>query len=278
MEKLSDFFKTIKDRLSNPLIYSFIFSWLIINWKIVIGLLLYKNTDLYLDGYKSYMDLISQNIDSDLLIYHPLLVAIFYTFAFPFIRNGIYAFNSWIKAWGDKLNINLSRKSKVSMSKYLDLRETYEKRTKLLEKVLGEESNYINENAKLNTEILILKDIKNDSAQDIYFLQEKLKASTDTSILNGEWEFSYTGVERINADKFYIMNGMLEYIDSSTSKTVKSQIKNFINNSSKNISFFISTDFNNSHSYTYYYLEIFDNMKLLRGRENEIFTVEFRKR
>jgi hypothetical protein len=277
MEKLSDFFKTIKDRLSNPLIASFLISWLIINWKIVIGVILYKITDLHLDGYVSYLDLVSKNIDTTNIFYHPLIVALIYTFIFPFIRNLIYAFNTWIIAWGNKLNLNLSKKSKVSMTKYLELRETYEGRTKLLEKILDQESDYINENEKIKSEILVLRGEKNDAIQDLHSLKEKLQSSTDSSILNGEWEFLHTGTDKAITNKWYIMNGVVDFIDNSTSEK-KAYIKNFFNYENRHISFFISVDMNGGQIYRYYYLDLLANGKILRGREDEKFTVEFRKR
>ena len=48
-EKISDFIKDLidnaNDRIKHPLISSFIFSWLIINWKIVFQLFSNKSPD-----------------------------------------------------------------------------------------------------------------------------------------------------------------------------------------------------------------------------------------
>jgi hypothetical protein len=54
IEKPNDLLKELKDRLSNPLIFSFIIAWLFFNWQITVGLLLYKNDQLIRDGYFFY--------------------------------------------------------------------------------------------------------------------------------------------------------------------------------------------------------------------------------
>jgi hypothetical protein len=56
MDKLSDFFKDLKERVSAPLFSSFALAWLIFNWKIPIALFFYKNQNLSADGYNSYID------------------------------------------------------------------------------------------------------------------------------------------------------------------------------------------------------------------------------
>src|SRR5688500_18619166 len=101
MDKLSDFFKDLKERVSAPLFSSFALAWLIFNWKIPIALFFYKNQNLSADGYNSYIDLISKNIIPANTLWKPLLAALFYTFGYPVIRTYILAFNTKIKTWSN---------------------------------------------------------------------------------------------------------------------------------------------------------------------------------
>ena len=80
---------------------------------------------------------------------YPLLIALGYTFLFPFFRNGILIFNSWIKAWGSTFSIRFYKSGKISIEEYIQLRDTYAKRTILLEETLKKESKYLQENEDL---------------------------------------------------------------------------------------------------------------------------------
>jgi len=56
MDKVSDLFKELKDRINNPLVISFVVSWVFLNWRIFVGLFFYKSNELDVDKYKSYID------------------------------------------------------------------------------------------------------------------------------------------------------------------------------------------------------------------------------
>ena len=133
MDKISEFIKEFRDRLSNQFFSSFIIAWCLINWEIVIGLIFYKITDLYLDGYKSYKHLIESNLNNNSALYYPIICALSYTFAFPFLKNLILAFNAWIKLWGDNWNLKISKNGKIPMHKYMELILEGKEKNQLLE-------------------------------------------------------------------------------------------------------------------------------------------------
>ena len=128
MEKISEFFKELRDRFSNPLFFSFIVGWLAINWKIVIGLFFYSMQQLEKDGYYSYFDLITKNSTITSTFCYPFTIALGYTFLVPIIRNWISMFNAWNQRWGSKKTLKISEEGQISVSKYIKLREIYEKR------------------------------------------------------------------------------------------------------------------------------------------------------
>src|SRR5215218_7790551 len=110
-DKLSEFFKDIKDRLASPFFSSFIIAWIVINWKIPIALLWYNQAELQKIGYKSHFDLISKSYDAWYFIGAPLLSALIYCLLFPFVKYSIMIVQAKIRTWGTENTmymINLS--------------------------------------------------------------------------------------------------------------------------------------------------------------------------
>lgn len=156
MEKITDFFKELKDRLSNPFISSFIISWMVVNWNLVVALCIYKREDFKLIGKKGFIDYAETFDDDKALLWKPLLLAISYTFLFPFFRNVILTSQAWFKRWGSQWNRRASKGSMIDIKKYIELREEYIIRNEQLVKLIDDESETTNKNAKLQTEIIEL--------------------------------------------------------------------------------------------------------------------------
>jgi hypothetical protein len=127
MEKISDFFSELKERLSNPLVLSFLISWCVWNYKIVIGIAFYKLSELKLDGYHSYLDLIRRESNLQHFFWFPLTFAICYTIFFPLIKIGIMAIGAAADTWGVKLNLWITKNYSVPIEVYLNQEEKYNK-------------------------------------------------------------------------------------------------------------------------------------------------------
>ncbi|WP_443945580.1 hypothetical protein ACJVDH_00280 [Pedobacter sp. AW1-32] len=89
METIKDFFKELKDRLTSPLIGSFIIAWLLINWQIPLVLIFYKQSEIKLESQNSFIGFIKSQYSWWTCFAFPLLVALFYVFLYPYIRNCI---------------------------------------------------------------------------------------------------------------------------------------------------------------------------------------------
>jgi hypothetical protein len=276
MDKISDFFKDLKERISSPIFSSFVVSWLIFNWKILVGLFFYNNNELKGDGYNSYLDFVSKNLSSSNTFLKPLVVALIYTFIFPFIRNCIHAFNSWIKAWGNVWNMSLSKTSKVSIAKYIQLREVYQKRTALLEEVLEKEGAYLKEYEEERNKVLQLTNEKNDTVNEL----QNWRTFNDIAQLNGEWEIHYPDSERATIYRVRITNNIMQFLDiPPPNKNGSTTIRSFAH--SPHATFLtLTTVFEDEHrkrSYHFFQLDILDDMKLLRGIEDDSIKIEFRR-
>lgn len=105
-EKVKDIYENIKDRLSNPLMFSFVLSWLVYNWEISVALFWYDKSQFQAEGCKSIFEFIQDKIDTKCCsTIFPLGIAFLYTFAFPYIKQGIRIFNQIALKWGDKTEV-----------------------------------------------------------------------------------------------------------------------------------------------------------------------------
>jgi hypothetical protein len=149
MDKLIDFFKDVKVRISSPLISSFIIAWSVINWRVPISLIFYRQPELKIDGYDSYFELIS-GIPLAKYFLWPFFIALFYTFIFPFVRNCIHAFNSWVNKWGLKWEYSISKEASISMDNFYKLKKELDTKSGLVNEALEHSNKMEKENGKLN--------------------------------------------------------------------------------------------------------------------------------
>lgn len=199
MDKLNDVFKELKQRLTNPLILSFFLSWLIINWRVTIGLIFYKIEDLPKDQYQSYSDLIVKNYGPWHYYIYPFLIAVGYTFCFPFIRSGIKLFQSWLNRETDKRLFKMSGTTTVPIKRFLKDRQLYLSNTEKLREIMDKESEYLTENQSLRAERNRLQEQMNEYS-----------TLSNSNFLNGYWDVKHIldgeeKTERVNVSqgRFY---------------------------------------------------------------------------
>ncbi len=191
METVKDFFKQINIRISNPLIFSFIISWLVWNWKIVIVLIFYNEKFLNQDGYKSYLDFITKNTDKCYSFWCPIFFAVGYTFAFPFVSTGVKAFQTWIDKRSNDWNLSILKSGKIGIEKYMSLRESLDVRRDFIEKIIEKEgSNLVlleEANDKINSLEHQLNENKLEHQREIKNYQQQ-RGILNTELLQGKWK------------------------------------------------------------------------------------------
>jgi hypothetical protein len=89
MDKLSEIWQNIKDRLSNPFISSFFLSWVLFKWREPIGLLMYNGEQIEREGYDSFFQFIERNVVGNEALIFPLIAAFVYTLTMPVLRQVI---------------------------------------------------------------------------------------------------------------------------------------------------------------------------------------------
>lgn len=242
MEKLKDIFNNIKDRFSNPLIFSFICSWLVINWPITIALVWYDSAEIQKTGCSSIFEFISDQLKKEGSFSKPIGFALAYTLLMPTIKNLIRALYSWTAKWGDNWNLEISKGVKIPFEKYLKFREDYDKRSKILEDVIAKENEFANNYNSLNTELLQAKAKINDLTQQQTESNNFYNQLNNVSILNGYWTNKYSDTlnkELSGSEEVFISDGKYYLVEKFGEKKHAFNIKNFQFNSRTKTIFFI---------------------------------------
>ena len=181
MEKVSDFFSELKERISNPFIFSFIIAWCLCNYEIIVGLIFYKNEDLKKDGYNSYLDLIRSHESVGYFVLLPLAWALFYTFGFPYFKNFIIEFGVKLDTASDEKNRKVSKARTVSIERFLEQEHKY---NEALQKV----ANHLDGEGQLRSKINELEvSLRESNAANISNVQKVDTLSSRIQNQSEEW-------------------------------------------------------------------------------------------
>jgi hypothetical protein len=218
MDKISEFFKEIMSRLRNPLVYSFIITWLIINWRIPIGLVFYTNASLHTDGYSSFFDLIEKNNSIKKFLLEPLVLAILYTGLFPVIRTWIMALHTYVDKWGTDWFLKISKEGQIPMTKYIEMRTDLKQKIAQIEELVNTESVIIKQknslllelSAEKNKNIELIEKQNNLNAEAKSHLEalDLLIRKNSVQYFDGNWSITYAlpSREEVKTD-IKILNG-----------------------------------------------------------------------
>lgn len=272
MDKVSDFLKDLKDRASSPFFSSFLLSWLIFNWRILLVLFFYSQNDLRNQGYSSYINFIEKNTTVTSNVISPTIAAFLYTFIYPIFRNVVITFNSWVKSWGSRWSISVGKGAKISVEKYIRLRETYEERTMILEKVIADESETRAKYEEIKNELELNKVEKNKLDSEV----RKWDEATQVNQLNGFWELKY--ISKNTVYRIDISNGIITFRDTQPHRGNNFQIRNFYRAPDSNqISLTTAEEIQGKKVFHFFLLSAIDNTTFLKGWEDDSFEVEFKK-
>lgn len=199
---MKDILDSLKIRLNNPLIISFIISWPFWNWQIILSLIWYNSSNLEIyTEFKSYFELIKSYSNwFDSLIF-PLVSALIYTFVFPLIKWGISSFNALISTKEESNVLEISKKGFVPTGKYVEAVQKAEAEIKTLSEIIRKESEVIEElnkervkTSELETENGRLLNSCNDLEGVISEEKEKFNLMQNASsdgYLDGSWKLSF---------------------------------------------------------------------------------------
>ncbi|MES2479420.1 MAG: hypothetical protein V4561_10050 [Bacteroidota bacterium] len=208
MENIKDILSNLKERFANPFIFAFFSSWIIINWKIALSIIWHNESDIKAEGYTSIYKFIESNFTQEQMLCKPLWFAIGYTLLFPILKNLIRIFNSLINKWGEKLNLNVIGGAKISLDKYISLRENYLIKAKTLSNAFEKESQFLEDNRSL-AETIVELNKKNDEYYKQLIENQKVATESKSSfVLDGRWQLSILDdIQMKMGGKVAIQNG-----------------------------------------------------------------------
>lgn len=240
MKKIQEILDQFNERFSNPFIFSYVLSWIIFNWKIVVALLWYDSSQIKLSGANSIFDFIEINSDMERGVLYPLIGAFAYTFGMPIFKNVVKAFNSWASKWGTNWSLNILKNGQISVNKYLKLRDEYQERTKILSDVIAQENEYIERFGTLQTENLEIKDRNNELSRKIIDCESIIDNFSNSKILDGRWEV-ISDDDKGNESKKEIFIESMRYYEIITyeNRREKYFIRDFTFQKRYNVIFFI---------------------------------------
>jgi hypothetical protein len=122
----------------------------------------------------------------------------------PIIKNYIIAFQTWTNKWGEELNLKILADSKISIKKYLALREDYKKNHKILEAVINEEKQYQEESRAFQNQYLDSQRDLNQTKQQLDECQRTIRQVDNLGLLDGIWVVTYKSEGQIHSERINI--------------------------------------------------------------------------
>jgi hypothetical protein len=208
MERLNVFVDNIRDRLNNPLIFSFLVSWIFFNWKITVALFWDSPTGT-VDNKFSLINHIESHLSLRSSLIWPLGSAVLYTFISPVFKNLITAFQNWNFTWGENWNISILKESKVKMEKYLSLRKNYDSKSKELEQILEKESELSSTIAQLQSDLKKVDSESDGLKLELSEHKEIVGNLINIEILDGKWLRTVKGPFGDAEENILVSNGTI---------------------------------------------------------------------
>jgi len=95
-ESFTKILDDIKNRFSSRFIFSFIFFWMIFNWRITISLLWYDIDQIESLGFKNLYEFIDFELKYNSKFFYSIISAISFTFLLPISKSAINIYDSFI--------------------------------------------------------------------------------------------------------------------------------------------------------------------------------------
>lgn len=274
VDKVYDFMKEMRFRLSSPFFSSFIISWLVINWRVPVGLLFYKQSDLTADGYDSYFDLIEKNFHLGTSIIVPLISASVYSFGYPWLRNKIMNANTYFNTKGIEKNLKISKDGKVPFTMLLDMAKKYKEAVQAIETNIENEAENKERYDKLLIDYQKLMTDSNDVANERNIWEQ----TNDPIFLLGSWSLRIASLEK-TYDISITRENFIYRHDAPFDYTKNSVIIHFSNNVKRNdlYIFLSTTTLKGDRVYYYFRLGYNDNGDYYTGFINNEIPCELKK-
>ena len=307
MEKFEDLYKSFKDRLANPLFFSFLCAWSAYNWEIVYTILKYDTKEIQAEGYISIYQYVKYKLSEPNTFKTPILIALGYTIFSPVIKNLIKILQSWLDSLTERIILKVNKGSVVSIERFIDLSKKNKEIKQELSEFYRNEAviKTENENYKLDLENLKYQLNSVTTEKDALVIENKStkienenliqqidikNEEYDVSFLNGSWTNTYTlkGTGVLNTEDILIKDGKYFLVHKNGREELCFIIHAF-HRKSNNVVFFIKDRIKMEEGYKLYNgappeLKYNVNFLLLNeegvlyGSENADYDIQYKRR
>jgi hypothetical protein len=183
-EIINSILDSTKDRLKNPLLGAFVFSWLIFNWKPLFYILFSNNS---IENKINFITECYCSINNN--FWFPLVFSIFYIVMFPYILWGFDKLSSKaiIGRKDNILNLNISdiknqQKIAFEESELENIKASYRDKADLNKKIEILNNQLTEKDEIINIQNFELNQVKNDQTR----LRDFIKTNTDSNLNDKE--------------------------------------------------------------------------------------------
>lgn len=244
MEKLSGILDNVKERITNPLFFSFIVSWIFFNWRIFVTLFWYDSPSNTEDNL-SLVDFIERNLNSVNSFWYPFAFAVGYTLFTPILKNMIAAFQAWNLKWGDRLNLRILENSIVPMEKYLKLRRSLEQKSTELQDIILKEKSTLNDLQSANSNLLNSQNQNMELQRQLNEAKGIINDFNKIDLFQGQWLRTTRNGDKVARESIEVTNNNV-YVFNGNMREQRYSVHNFrFNPSDKQVTF---TFFHNGSS------------------------------
>lgn len=218
-DSIQDILDSMKERFTNPLVFAFMASWVVWNWRVVVALLWTESgsKDETTNGVIAYIE---ENVPLDKGLIWPLVSALVWVFLFPLIKVGIQAFYARVNRYGTDRVLKIKGQGSISVRRYLSMRDDYTKRTERLMTLIEQEEETAEKLREATTEVTLLRsknvELQNSETQARTEMANKdmmMRRAFDLAGIGGNWKSEYVngnvhGEEfiEITGDKYFILS------------------------------------------------------------------------
>ena len=139
MDEVKDFFKDLRERVTSPVFGSFIISWLVCNWDLVI-LILFNNSDTLKQDRFSLIYLSFKTHSIYHLLIFPLLGCTLYILGYPYLKNWIKKYNAKKKAENEHEILLATTGYSIPLERYIEQLDILEAEKSKLAKQLMDQA------------------------------------------------------------------------------------------------------------------------------------------
>lgn len=172
---MKDIIDSLKIRLNNPLIISFLISWPFWNWEIVVSLIWYNGDNLTKHTeFENFVELIDTYSDNCRSIIFPFVSALAYTFLFPLIKWKINSFTAKYSSREEQEIFEIKKILTVPTVEFVEAVKQADDKIKELSKIITAKSAIHTENTVLKDEKEKLESSIVEKSNDITKLSERI--------------------------------------------------------------------------------------------------------